>query len=165
MENTQLEIYISLQQSGKLPPLRKAAERLRNINHNRSMKTFFILTLILSFAKMQSQEKKGTVKDSLVWVKLTCEKGTEDAKSDFAKGIYKCSSYGLIFDNNSELTTFIDEYRNAKYGIITQNGGCVTNDYKVCYSELMITLVKEKFGADIFVKSKNEAEKLYAEKK
>ncbi|WP_146171807.1 hypothetical protein [Flavobacterium magnum] len=129
------------------------------------MKSLFILMLLISFGEAQCQQKSKGVKDSLIWVKLTCEKGIEDAKKDFKKGIYKCSSYGLVADSNPALTNYINEYRLKKYGIITDNGGCVTNDYKECYLNLMIKLVEEKFGSDIFIKSKKEAEKLYSEKK
>jgi len=111
-----------------------------------------------------SQEKNKPEKDSIVWVKMTCEKGTDEAKVDAEKGIYKCLSYGLVFDKNPKLNKFVKEYREKKYGIVVGNGGCVTSDYSECYSKTMKKIILEKFGADVFEKSRKEAEELYVKK-
>ena len=125
------------------------------------MKTLFCLLLTFTFGIIYSQEKIKTEKDSIVWVKRTCEKGIEDAKLDAKNGIYKCLSYGLVFEKNPELNKFVKEYREKKYGIIIGNGGCVTSDYSECYSKTIEKIILEKFGADIFEKSRREAEELY----
>lgn len=128
------------------------------------MKTFLIFIFLLSFGLINCQEKNKTKKDSIVWTKITCEKGIEDAKIDAEKEIYKCLSYGLIFDTNPELNKFINDYREKKYGIITRNGGCVVNEYSECYLKTMEELVLKKFGNDIFEKSLREANELYSKK-
>ncbi|MCL9804694.1 hypothetical protein NAT51_04120 [Flavobacterium amniphilum] len=128
------------------------------------MKTLFSLLLILTGGFIYSQEKIITKKDSLVWTEMTCEKGIEAAKIDAQNGKYKCLSYGLRFDPNPELNTFAREYREKKYGIITGNGGCVISDYSKCYSETIEKIILEKFGADIFERSRKEAEELYLKK-
>ncbi|MDQ8011599.1 MAG: hypothetical protein REI96_04065 [Flavobacterium nitrogenifigens] len=126
------------------------------------MKKLFCLLLTFTLGFIYSQEKNKTEKDSIVWVKMTCEKGIDQAKVDAEKGIYKCLSYGLIFDQNPKLNKFVKEYREKKYGIVIGNGGCVTSDYSECYSKTMKKIILEKFGADIFEKSRKEAEELYA---
>lgn len=126
------------------------------------MKKLFCALLTFTLGFIYSQEKNKIEKDSIVWVKMTCEKGTDQAKVDAEKGIYKCLSYGLIFDKNPKLNKFVKEYREKKYGIVIGNGGCVTSDYLECYSKTMKKIILEKFGADIFEKSRKEAEELYA---
>ena len=126
------------------------------------MKKLFCVLLTFTLGFIYSQEKNKTDKDSIVWVKMTCEKGTDQAIVDAEKGIYKCLSYGLIFDKNPKLNKFVKEYREKKYGIVIGNGGCVTSDYSECYSKTMKKIILEKFGADIFEKSRKEAEELYA---
>ena len=100
-----------------------------------------------------------------MWRKGTCENGNEQAKIDFKNGVYNCFSYGLIFHSNPELSEFVLEYRKRKYGINTQNVGCVISEYSECYSTMMKNLVLKKFGNDIFEKSLNEAEELYKKRK
>ena len=126
------------------------------------MKKIFCLLLTFTLGFIYSQEKNKTEKDSIVWVKMTCEKGTDEAKVDAEKGIFKCLWYGLVFDKNPKLNKFVKEYREKKYGIVVGNGGCVTSDYSECYSKTMKKIILEKFGADIFEKSRKEAEELYA---
>ncbi|WP_412464409.1 hypothetical protein [Flavobacterium mekongense] len=128
------------------------------------MKTLFCLLLTFTFAIVNSQEKIKAENDSVVWVKMTCEKGIEDAIIDAKNGKYKCLSYGLVFEKNPELNKFVQEYREKKYGIIIGNGGCVTSDYSKCYSKEIEKIIKEKFGADIFERSRKEAEELYSKK-
>lgn len=126
------------------------------------MKKLFCLSLTFTLGFIYSQEKNKTEKDSIVWIKMTCKKGTDQAKVDAEKGIYKCLSYGLMFDKNPKLNKFVKEYREKKYGIVIGNGGCVTSDYSECYSKTMKKIILEKFGADIFERSQKEAEELYA---
>lgn len=82
-------------------------------------------------------------------------------KLTLKKGVYKCLSYGLIFETNPELSAFINAYREKKYGIITRNGGCVITEYSQCYSKTMEEIVFKKFGVDIFERTRKEAEALY----
>lgn len=70
----------------------------------------------------------------------------------------------MVFEKNPELNKFVREYREKKYGIIIGNGGCVTSDYSECYSKEIEKIIKEKFGADIFERSRKEAEELYSKK-
>ena len=128
------------------------------------MKTFLTFIFTLTFGVVHCQEKNKTEKDSIVWTKISCEKGIEDAKIDAEKGTYKCLSYGLMFEANPELNKFVNDYREKKYGIITRNGGCVITNYSECYSKTMKELVLKKFGEDIFERSRKEAEELYLKK-
>lgn len=123
-------------------------------------KTFATLLFLVLCGIAYSQEKK------LVWiVGKTCENGIEKAKEDFSQKYYFSDSFGLIADTDSAFSEFYKKHLNTKYGIISQNGGCVITEYKKCYSEQMEKLIFEKFGSDIFEKSLKEAKGLYNQKK
>ena len=55
--------------------------------------------------------------------------------------------------------------QRVKYRIDTKNAGCVITEYSECYSKTMNDLVLDKFGKDIFEKSRKEAEKLFKKEK
>lgn len=129
------------------------------------MKKFIYISFLLLFGLSFSQNVNSKKSDSIVWRKVTCESGTEQAKIDFDKGIYNCYSYGLIFERNPELSAFIRNYTKNKYGIDTKNAGCVITEYSQCYSKTMNDLVLDKFGKDIFEKSSKEAEALFKKEK
>lgn len=129
------------------------------------MKTFLTLIFLGFYALTNAQKINSVKNDSIVYTKWNCEKGTEDAKSDFANGEYNCYSYGLIVQIDSKFDDFLEEYRKSKYGIISKNAGCVITEHSECYSEVMTELVYKKFGSDIFEKSRKEAKELYSLKK
>ena len=129
------------------------------------MKKIIYISFLLLFGFSFSQNENPKKSDSIVWRKVTCESGTEQAKIDFKNGIYNCFSYGLIFERNPELSSYIRNYTKTKYGIDTKNAGCVITEYSQCYSKTMDDLVLEKFGNDIFEKSRKEAEELYKKEK
>jgi hypothetical protein len=129
------------------------------------MKNIIYISFLLIFGLSFSQNENPKKSDSIVWRKVTCESGTEQAKLDFNNGIYNCFSYGLIFERNPELSSYIRNYTKNKYGIDTKNAGCVITEYSQCYSKTMDDLVLEKFGNDIFEKSRKEAEELYKKEK
>lgn len=129
------------------------------------MKSSICGLFLLFFSLVFSQNENSKTNDSIVWRKLTCESGVEQAKNDFNKGIYNCFSYGFIAETNYELSSFIRKYRKTKYGIDTKNAGCVITEYSECYSRTMNDLVLKKFGKDIFEKSRKEAEELFKKKK
>jgi hypothetical protein len=129
------------------------------------MKNIIYISFFLIFGLSFSQNENPKKSDSIVWRKVTCESGTEQAKLDFNNGIYNCFSYGLILERNSELSSYIRNYTKNKYGINTKNAGCVITEYSQCYSKTMDDLVLEKFGNDIFEKSRKEAEELYYKEK
>ena len=129
------------------------------------MKKIIYISFLLIFGVSFSQNENSKNNDSIVWRKVTCENGTEQAKIDFDSGIYNCYSYGLIFDKTPDLSTYVQEYRRKKYGIDTKNAGCVITEYSQCYSKTMNDLVLDKFGKDIFEKSSKEAEELFKNEK
>ena len=129
------------------------------------MKKIIYISFLLIFGVSFSQNENSKNNDSIVWRKVTCENGTEQAKIDFDSGIYNCYSYGLIFDKTPDLSTYVQEYRRKKYEIDTKNAGCVITEYSKCYSKTMKELVLKKFGNDIFEKSRKEAEELYKKEK
>ena len=129
------------------------------------MKKIIYILFLLSIGFVYSQNENSKKSDSIVWRKVTCESGTEQAKIDFKNGIYNCFSYGLIFERNPELSSYIRNYTKNKYGIDTKNVGCVITEYSQCYSKTMNDLVLDKFGKDIFERSIKEAEELYYREK
>ncbi|MCW1147610.1 hypothetical protein [Flavobacterium lacisediminis] len=129
------------------------------------MKKFIYISFLLIFGEAFSQNENSNKSDSIVWRKVTCEGGTEQAKIDFKNGIFNCFSYGLIFEKNPELRAYIRNYTKNKYGIDTKNAGCVITEYSQCYSKTMNDLVLDKFGKDIFEKSSKEAEELFKNEK
>ena len=129
------------------------------------MKKIIYISFLLIFGVSFSQNENSQNNDSIVWRKITCESGTEQAKNDFKNGIYNCFSYGLIFERNPELSSYIRNYTKTKYGINTKNAGCVITEYSQCYSKTMNDLVLDKFGKNIFEKSRKEAEELYKKEK
>mgnify|MGYP006900739946 CR=1 FL=1 len=60
------------------------------------MKKFIYISFLLIFGEAFSQNENSNKSDSIVWRKVTCEGGTEQAKIDFKNGIFNCFSYGLI---------------------------------------------------------------------
>ena len=129
------------------------------------MKKIIYISFLLIFCISFSQNENFKKSDSIVWRKVTCESGAEQAKIDFDKGIYNCYSYGLIFEKNPELSSYIRNYTKTKYGIDTKNAGCVITEYSQCYSKTIKELVLKKFGNNIFEKSRKEAEELYQKEK
>ncbi|VXB68842.1 conserved exported hypothetical protein [Flavobacterium sp. 9AF] len=125
------------------------------------MRKIIYILFLLSISFVFSQNENFNKSDSIVWRKVTCENGTEQAKNDFKNGIYNCFSYGLIFESNPELSLYIKNYIKNKYGINTKNVSCVITEFSQCYSKTMNDLVLYKFGKDIFKKYKKEAEDLY----
>ena len=129
------------------------------------MKYIIYISFLLIFGLSFSQNEISNKGDSIVWKKVTCESGTEQAKTDFKNGIYNCFSYGLIFETNPELSAYIRNHTKNKYGIDTKNAGCVITEYSQCYSKTMNDLVLDKFGKDIFKKSSRQAEELFKKEK
>jgi hypothetical protein len=131
-------------------------------------KILMTLGCVLTLVTAKAQEKGAVKKDSIVWklgkIDYSCEGGKQQAELDFKFGKYNCFSYGLVVQQDVEFENFYTAYLHKKYKIIRQNMGCVVTDYDMCYSETMITLVKEKFGEDIFKKAREEAKKLYKKK-
>lgn len=124
----------------------------------RNLLTIFFLSFSPIFL---AQTTNSIKKDSIIYTKWNCEKGIEDAKNDFKNGKYNCFSYGLIAQKDSDFDDYLQDYRKNKYGIIAKNAGCVISEHSECYSKVMTELVYEKFGSDIFEKSRKEAKKLY----
>lgn len=127
------------------------------------MKILAILGFFLCLTPTYSQEK---TKDSLIWVKRTCETGLKAAKEDFEKGIYNSYSYGLLFiiePKKSEVgfEDFYQKYMLEKYAINIEHRGCVIDEHSSCYSEEMDRLIIEKFGPNVFEKGRKEAKRMF----
>lgn len=129
------------------------------------MKTFLALVFLCFYGLTFGQKSTSIKKDSIIYTEWNCEKGTKDAKNDFKKGEYNYYSYGLIIQTDFEFDNFLEQYLKNKYGINTKNAGCVITGHSKCYSEVMRELIYQKFGSDIFEKSRKEAQELYNLKK
>ncbi|MRX67035.1 hypothetical protein SAMN06265349_102969 [Flavobacterium resistens] len=124
------------------------------------MKQILTFIFFLSCLVGLSQEsQKGD--DNLFWYEATCENGTEKAQTDFNNGKYNIFITGLTFSFKSEeeFYKFYDNYMLEKYSIKFVKKGCVITGSIKCYKETMEKLVLEKFGVDVFEKSRKEAKK------
>ena len=131
------------------------------------MKLLLTIGFLSSFLFGFSQENQ-TVSDSIFWGETTCKKGVEIAKKDFKNGEYNAYSHGLTvtITSKSEIgfDDFYKDYMQKKYSINLEHRGCVVTDYSDCYSDTMKKLIFEKFGDDIFERSRREAKKIFIEK-
>lgn len=131
-------------------------------------KELIILILCFSsFCYSQNEEKKADNK-TLITIELTCEKGLEEANTDFAKGIYNSYSYGWAAEIDSEdakgFYEFYKEYVRKKYSINIEHKGCIKSDYSECYSKTMNELIFKKFSKNVFENAKKEALVLFEQK-
>lgn len=121
-----------------------------------------------SFCFSQTENRK-VAKDSLIWIDLTCEKGSKEAETDFKKGIYNKYYYGLfaeIAPNADEgFNEFYKEYVRKEYSINIESKGCIVSDYSGCYSNIINKLILEKFGKNVFKKARKEALILFTKNK
>lgn len=130
------------------------------------MKILAIIGVLLCLTPAYSQEKP---RDSLIWVKRTCETGLKAANADFKNGIYNSYSYGLLFVMESKKSEvgfedFYQKYMLEKYAINIEHRGCVITEHSSCYSEEMDRLIIEKFGPNVFEKGRKEAKKMFKRK-
>ncbi|KAB8155973.1 hypothetical protein EZY14_001805 [Kordia sp. TARA_039_SRF] len=126
------------------------------------MRIIFVLLFTLSIGNVFAQEAKDTIPPpDTEHLKYSCESGKKQAELDFENGEYNCFSYGLMRKEDYDFERFYSAYLHKNYKINNTNMGCVVTDYDMCYSDTMTKLVKEKFGKDIFKKSREEAKKIY----
>jgi len=128
------------------------------------LKNILALLIIIYFGNIYSQENNFNKKDSITYTIQTCDQGTIQAKEDFNKEVYNCFSYGLVYQIHPDFSNFYQSYMKSNYNIVFKNMGCVSSNYSECYSQVMKELIFEKFGGDIFEKSRKEARKLYDDK-
>lgn len=83
------------------------------------------------------------------------EKGQSDARKDASQGIF------IIRTNGLSRKGFFRSLLREKYGILTENSGCLVNDkiysYNQGYNEISKVEIKKRFGEDIFDKTEKEA--------
>jgi len=129
------------------------------------MKQILILIFFLSCLIVYSQENEKA-DDNLFWYEATCESGTEKAQTDYKNGNYNIfiTGFTISFDSEKEFYKFYDNYMLEKYNIKFVKKGCVVTRAIKCYKETMQKLVLEKYGSDVFEKSRKEA-KMEFEKK
>ncbi|MBK7214476.1 MAG: hypothetical protein IPH88_14475 [Bacteroidales bacterium] len=124
---------------------------------------FFLLTSLLFIFHFSYSQENLTVNDSISWD--SCEEGILDAKSDFNNGIYNASSYGFVAEITPKIEVgfneFCKEYMLKKYSINIESKGCIISKYSECYTKTAQNLIFQKFGKDIFEKSRKEAMVLF----
>jgi len=129
------------------------------------MKQLFFIVFLLNYFTVFSQESEKEI-DNLFWYEATCENGSEKAQIDFKNDNYNIYLTGLRFSDNSEeeFDKFYDNYMLGKYNIKFVEKGCVVTGSMKCYKETMGKLIYEKFGADIFERSRKEAKEKFEKK-
>lgn len=134
------------------------------------MKKYILILFFTSFCYCQSEQDKidkaAADRASGSGDNRTCQQGLQEAENDFSKGIYNSYSYGFAVERKGDngFNSFYKEYLREKYLINIQNKGCVSSEYSKCYSTAMKKLIFEKFGSDIYSKSRNEAIELFSKK-
>ena len=126
-----------------------------------------LLIVILAVSSLIGYSQDNVIeKDSISLG--TCKTGIQDATSDFKKNIYNSYSYGLtveIYKKGEEgFSDFYRKYMLEKYSINIENQGCVVTPYKKCYAETAHKLIVEKFGVDIFERTRKEAKIVFINK-
>ncbi len=92
--------------------------------------------------------------DSFVVAESLCETAKNMAQKDIENGRYAAFFHGYRANNSN---TF-ERLMLRKYGVYAlRTGWCSGDDFLSCYSEVSIPVIKEKFGEDIFEKTKIEA--------
>lgn len=116
----------------------------------------FILLLTFTYAQSTDDDKE------VIHIS-NCDDGNKQALKDFKAGTYEVITFGMAIKNSKTLDfdNFYSSYMKSKYGITFRNGGCVIRPDSECYANTMKKLILEKFGIDIFEKSKAEAQRLY----
>lgn len=123
----------------------------------------FIFFIVPSFVQAQ---KKVIVYDSISL--KTCKDGIEKATSDFNNNIYNSYSFGLTVEiikkEEEGFSDFYRKYLMENYSINIENRGCVVTPFFKCYSETSDKLILQKFGNNIFIRTRKEARKLFSRK-
>lgn len=91
----------------------------------------------------------------------TCEMGSKLAKADFGKGSYLLIRWGLP----ETISLVTGEVLKSDYGIQQLYGGCSARDEVDCYTNTMYSLLQEKYGSDFYVKARENARRLYADRR
>lgn len=114
---------------------------------------FIILTLLLGTFQL------GFTQD---WeLEETCEQAKERATKDFEAGKMSLTSYGLIASEDYYFDDFYRNYLKENYQVEYGNGGCIVWDALLCYEDTMLELIENKYGANFFERTRNEAKKEY----
>ncbi len=129
------------------------------------MKNLLFLIFFLVSSIVHSQ--KSSIENDSISLG-TCKEGIENATSDFKKNIYNSYSYGLtaeIYKKGEEgFSEFYRKYMLKNYSINIENRGCVIMPYSKCYAETAKKLILQKFGDDIFERTRIEAKKVFLKK-
>ena len=92
-----------------------------------------------------------------------CKEGMVKAQTDFEKGeLY--FDYNLIeieFNTKNDFESFYQVYLFSKYGIRWGEYIDYHSETDQCYYRKMDSLLREKFGEDIFIKSRRAAKKIH----
>lgn len=123
----------------------------------------FIFFIVSSFVYAQ---KKVIVYDSISLG--TCKDGIEKANSDFKKNIYNSYSFGLAVEiikkDEEGFSEFYRKYLMENSLINIENRGFVITPFFKCYSETADKLILQKFGKNIFKRTRKEAQKVFFKK-
>lgn len=129
------------------------------------MKNILILIFFIVSSFIHAQ-KKVIVYDSISLG--TCKDGIEKANTDFKKNIYNSYSFGLTAEitkkDEEGFNDFYRKYLMEKYSINIENRGCVVTPFFKCYSETADKLILQKFGKNIFKRTRKEAKKVFLRK-
>ncbi|MCL9770023.1 hypothetical protein NAT47_06310 [Flavobacterium sp. HXWNR69] len=127
-----------------------------------------LLIIIFTLISFLSYAQESSIQNDSISLG-TCREGIENAESDFKKNIYNLYSYGLsveiIKKGEEDFNEFYRDYMFKNYSINIENRGCVILPKSKCYAETAKKLIFQKFGEDIFERTRKEAKKAFLKNK
>ncbi|MDG5492640.1 hypothetical protein [Psychroserpens sp. SPM9] len=113
-----------------------------------------IILIALIFLNLACGAQKVTAGPEL----MSCESGTEQATTDFNNDHYKIYRFGMIdLSKDRGFHDFYKTYLQEKHQIKLVDKGDAVMPNDKCYSDTMETLIKKKFGEDVFELAKKQA--------
>ena len=117
------------------------------------MKRPFLHILILFSLFCYSQENKGE----------KCTNGIEKARLDFEKGkaFFDYSRIDIEFTSDGDFENFYQVYMFSKYSLVRDDYVDYKSTKEQCYYAKMDSLIREKYGKDIYLKSRRKAKEIF----
>ncbi|MEM6687286.1 MAG: hypothetical protein AAF617_16010, partial [Bacteroidota bacterium] len=114
----------------------------------------FIFSAIIIFSIHGTAQKKVSEK---------CVEGITKAKQDFTNGkaYFDHSRIEVEFNTNGHYESFYQVYMFSKYGIERDEYIHFESDEEQCYYAKMDTLIRKKYGKDIYLRSRRKAKEIF----
>nr|WP_321236308.1 hypothetical protein [uncultured Psychroserpens sp.] len=111
----------------------------------------FILTISAALAVNAQEVKQVDM----------CLSGTEQAINNFNLGIYNIYSFGWAGQPTGGFEAYYNKHLFEKFGIKMVSMGCVVMPSDECYNKKMQELLYDRFGDNLFEKTREEAQEAF----